>query len=135
LVREGGNEIDFLVCKWLDPCTGNDEHADQRVLAKKRNAEHRASTGQLRCFPVGEFWVLQHIGDVDCTTLRCHTAAYRAAVRGRGLSENEFLRILRKTARRDHLKDVVLPAEHGRMVGVAKARIYERVEDSLELDG
>ena len=61
------------------------EYADQRVLAKQRNAEHRAIAGDLLSFPIGVFRILQDIGDVDRATLQRHPAADavpRPAVKG-----------------------------------------------------
>jgi hypothetical protein len=53
------------------------------------------------------------------------------------MSEDEFLSVDRKTVRRDYFKDVVLPAEHERLVGAAKTRhgVHQRIEHRLEVDG
>ena len=69
LVGEGGGELDLFVCEGFDARAANDEYADQRALAKKRNAEYRAGAGDLLSLSVYLFRILQHIGDVDRTTL------------------------------------------------------------------
>ena len=53
------------------------------------------------------------------------------------MSEDELLRLRRKAALRDHLKDVVLPAVHHRLVGAAEAGhcLHESVEHRLEVNG
>src|SRR5262249_52497920 len=42
LVSEGLDQLDLLVCEWLDSGAQQDNDADRDALAKQRNAKHRA---------------------------------------------------------------------------------------------
>ena len=53
-----------------------------------------------------------------------------------GMSEDEFLCLRRKAARRDQVILVISSAVHQRLVGAAEAhhRLHQRVEHRLEVD-
>jgi hypothetical protein len=50
---------------------------------------------------------------------------------------DEYFCLLRKTTRCDQMILVIRPPEHERLIGAAEARhrLYQRVEDRLEVDG
>src|SRR5215831_16163278 len=136
LIGEAGGQLDLFFRKGFDARAANDENADERVLAKKRNAEDRAGADELLFFAIGVFRVLQYIGNVDRATLQRHTAPNRTSAGRNGMSAEIFPCILGKSALRDAVIDVAATAHHIRMVGAAKARyrFHERVKNRFKVD-
>ena len=101
LIGEAGGQLDLLVGEGPDHLPINRDCADQCLLAQQRNAEQRAVADDLLSFQIRIFWVLQHIGDVDRSTLQHNPAARSAAVGSEGMSDHEFLCLRRKAVRCD----------------------------------
>ena len=83
LIGEAGGQLDLLVREGLDARADKPKYADQCLLAQQRNAEQRAVADDLLSFPIGVFRVLQHIGDVDRSTLQRNPAAQSCRGRAR----------------------------------------------------
>ena len=53
-VSEGLDQLDLLVCEWLDSGAQQDNDADRDALAKQRNAKHRAEVADALMIDEGE---------------------------------------------------------------------------------
>jgi hypothetical protein len=137
LIGEGGGQLDLCGREGIDARAGNDEDADECLLAQKRNAEQCAGAGDLRCFRIGVFRILRYIGDEDRAALQFHTAGERTTVGHKGMREEECPRLLRKAVSREQVIHVISPVVNLRLVGAAEARhrLHQRLKNGREVDG
>ena len=83
LVGEGRDQLDLLLGERPDDAPRQADHADHRIPAQQRHAEHGSPVSLgLRLEP-GELGVLEHVGDVHASCLRARSGRLSLPARGR----------------------------------------------------
>src|SRR5215475_8966173 len=138
LVREGGDEIDFLLREWIDRDAGQDEHADRSSLAQQWNAERGTMTAASLNFVPGKFRIGQDVRDVNRPAFERGSTGDRPAVDLTRRESRQVLPIFGSEAEESNeLELVATEAGDARIIRSAEPcrRLDERVEHRLQIEG
>ena len=79
LVGEGGDQLDLFARERPDDVPRHDDHADRRIPAQQRHAEHGALVALGLCLEPGELGVFEQVGYVHGPAFERGPAGYRCA--------------------------------------------------------
>src|SRR5262249_14690750 len=135
LIGKGGNEIDLLLCEWVDCWPGQKENTDRSSLPQERNGKPSANPPALLRLEHGEFRIGQNVGNMNNCAFEHSSATDRSTIDLRRKIPHELTIIRRETGERGELKTIAIHARDIGSVCPAKSRgrLGQRVKNRLQI--